>query len=69
MTPERWERVQELYHGARACAEADRAPFLIDACAGDEGCVGRSRHSSTSRYPLTASFTSLAGRRRRYSGN
>jgi eukaryotic-like serine/threonine-protein kinase len=35
MTPERWNRIQELYHGARACAEADRAQFLAKACEGD----------------------------------
>jgi eukaryotic-like serine/threonine-protein kinase len=37
MTPERWERIQELYHAARAHAESDRAQFLADACAGDAG--------------------------------
>lgn len=36
MTPERWERIQELYHTARMRAENDRAPFLVDACAEDE---------------------------------
>jgi eukaryotic-like serine/threonine-protein kinase len=36
MTPERWERIQELYHAARNRAERDRQPFLIDACTGDE---------------------------------
>jgi serine/threonine protein kinase/Tol biopolymer transport system component len=36
MTPERWERVQELYHSARAHAENDRARLLADACAGDD---------------------------------
>jgi serine/threonine protein kinase len=35
MTPERWERIQELYHAVGACAEADRAQFLADACGGD----------------------------------
>src|SRR5687767_11303756 len=36
MTPERWERIQELYHAARALAESDRAGFLTDACAEDK---------------------------------
>jgi len=36
MTPARWERVQQLYHAARARAEADRPSFLGDACAGDD---------------------------------
>jgi serine/threonine protein kinase len=35
MTPQRWDRIQELYHAACACAEADRTQFLADACGGD----------------------------------
>ena len=35
MTPERWERIQELYHTARARAESERPGFLADACAED----------------------------------
>jgi Tol biopolymer transport system component len=35
MTPERWERIQVLYHAARALRESDRARFLADSCAGD----------------------------------
>jgi eukaryotic-like serine/threonine-protein kinase len=35
MTPERWERIQGLYHAACAHAESDRAQFLANACAGD----------------------------------
>lgn len=35
MTPERWKRVQELYHSARERVESDRARFLAGACAGD----------------------------------
>jgi serine/threonine protein kinase/Tol biopolymer transport system component len=35
MTPERWERIQELYHSARAQPEGDRTRFLKDACDGD----------------------------------
>jgi Tol biopolymer transport system component len=36
MTPARWERVQELYHAARARTGVDRARFLGEACAGDD---------------------------------
>jgi serine/threonine protein kinase/Tol biopolymer transport system component len=36
MTPVRWERIQELYHAARGRADADRARFLEEACAGDD---------------------------------
>ena len=35
MELDRWRRVEELYHGASARAEAERAAFLRDACAGD----------------------------------
>ena len=36
MTPERWKRIEELYHEARARPPAERAPFLADACSDDE---------------------------------
>src|SRR6202049_720846 len=36
MTPERWRRVEQLYHAALACDADDRAAFLAEACAGDE---------------------------------
>ena len=36
MTPERWERIQELYHAARARADSNRPGFLTDACGDDE---------------------------------
>ena len=35
MTPERWERIQELYHSARERVDSDRARFLAEGCAGD----------------------------------
>jgi hypothetical protein len=40
MTPERWDRLQELYHAVRSRTKADRAQFLGDACRGDAG-LGR----------------------------
>jgi Tol biopolymer transport system component len=36
MTPERWKRVEELYHAARTRPSGERAAFLLDACPGDE---------------------------------
>jgi serine/threonine protein kinase len=36
MTPEQWRHIEELFHEARAKAPADRAAFLLVACAGDE---------------------------------
>ncbi|MCA1585309.1 MAG: serine/threonine-protein kinase [Acidobacteria bacterium] len=35
LTPERWERIQALYHAARMLPEGDRRRFLADSCAGD----------------------------------
>ncbi len=36
MTPERWQRVEELYHAAHARPVAERPAFLAEACHGDE---------------------------------
>src|SRR4051812_28940966 len=36
MTPERWRRVETLYHAALARDARDRGLFLGDACAGDD---------------------------------
>src|SRR5512132_1030256 len=35
MTPERWERIQVLYHAVRTLPESDRPKFLTDSCGGD----------------------------------
>ena len=37
MEPERWDRVEQLYHAAMEQQESQRATFLQRACAGDEG--------------------------------
>src|SRR5207253_3155547 len=36
MTPERWRRIEALYHAALAREPHARAAFLAEACAGDE---------------------------------
>ena len=36
MTPDRWQRIEELYHAAHARAADERAAFLAEACRGDE---------------------------------
>ena len=36
MTPERWQRIEELYHAAHARPADERAAFLAEACRGDE---------------------------------
>jgi len=36
MTPERWKRVEELYHAALALPLGERSAFLVDGCQEDE---------------------------------
>ena len=36
MTPERWQRIEEIYYEARRQAVGARPAFLAEACAGDE---------------------------------
>jgi len=36
MTPDRWKKIEELYHTARECEGSQRVAFLNEACAGDE---------------------------------
>ena len=36
MKPERWQKVEEIYHAAPEREPAQRATFLNEACAGDE---------------------------------
>jgi hypothetical protein len=36
MNPERWRRVEQLYHSALALEESQRQAFLEDSCADDE---------------------------------
>src|SRR5215470_7708880 len=36
MTPDRWKRIEEIYHFARGRAPADRAGYLAEACRDDE---------------------------------
>src|SRR5579863_2144488 len=37
MEPERWREIEELYHSALEREPSERAVFLSEACAGDEG--------------------------------
>jgi serine/threonine protein kinase len=36
VTPERWQRVKEIFHSALDCAPGQRSAFLANACRGDE---------------------------------
>ncbi|HLW80138.1 MAG TPA: serine/threonine-protein kinase, partial [Terriglobia bacterium] len=40
MEPERWRRIEELYHAALEREEGERAAFLAEACTGDEALRG-----------------------------
>jgi hypothetical protein len=35
MTPDRWRRIEELYHAALERTEGERAAYLREACADD----------------------------------
>ena len=35
-TPERWARIERLYHEALACGANERESFLASACVGDD---------------------------------
>src|SRR5438105_3127288 len=37
MEPERWKKLEELFHAALARPERQRAAFLDEVCAGDAG--------------------------------
>lgn len=36
MTPERWQKVKEIFHAALDCAPAEREAFVTSACDGDD---------------------------------
>src|SRR5437773_506787 len=36
MTPDRWKKIEEVYHSARERKESQRAAFLEEACTGDD---------------------------------
>src|SRR5579863_8196375 len=40
MEPERWQKVEGIYHGALQCEESQRSSFLEQACATDETLRG-----------------------------
>ena len=37
MTPDRWQQIEQLFHAALEREPAQRAAFLRDACAADDG--------------------------------
>ncbi|MEO8678316.1 MAG: hypothetical protein ABI665_04675 [Vicinamibacterales bacterium] len=57
MTPERWKRVEELYHAARARPLGERAAFLVDTCRDDESL--RCDVESLLKEPVSAEGSSI----------
>jgi len=60
MTPERWERVQDLYHASRARPDRERAQFLADVCAGDDA-LRREVQALLDQPVATSSFVDFIG--------
>lgn len=60
MTPDRWDRIKELYHAARSRAESDRAQFLADAC-GDDGALEREVRALLDQPVSTDGFVGFLG--------
>src|SRR5262252_7941683 len=60
MTPERWERVQDLYHASRARPDRERAQFLADACDGDDA-LRREVQALLDQPVATSSFVDFIG--------
>jgi len=63
MTPERWNRVEELYHAARTRPSGERLAFLDAVCSDDES-LRRDVESLLNEPPLEPGFlseTALAG--------
>jgi len=55
MEPERWRRVEEVYHSAAALPAADRAGFLDRACGGD-GALRQEVESLLAHEPAAGKF-------------
>ena len=56
MTSDRLAQVSRIYHDALARDAGERAAYLRDACAGDDGLRGRCKRCWTSRRPLRDSW-------------
>lgn len=39
MEPDRWRKVEQIYHAAREVEEGQRAAFIAKACAGDQALM------------------------------
>lgn len=55
MTPERWQKVDQLFHAALAYEPSQRVDFLVSACGGDES-LRREVESLISSHEVAESF-------------
>jgi len=55
MTPERWQQIEKIYHATLEREPANRASFLVEACAGDEE-LRREIESLLASHDQAASF-------------
>ena len=65
MEPERWRKIDELFHRALECEEPRRAAFLAEACSGDEDLRHRielllARHQNAGDFLETPALGRLA---------
>jgi|SRR5947209_20452387 len=60
MTPERWERIQALYHAVRTLPESERSRFLARVCGGDTS-LEREVQELLDQPLSTGSFTDFVG--------
>jgi len=61
MTPERWQRVEQLYHSAMECTSGKRAAYLASECAGDEELGREAESLATSRGRRISGAASACG--------
>src|SRR5688572_18470647 len=62
MTVDRWRQVEDLYHAALARPTEDRAAFVAEVCAGDDG-LQREVSSLLAGESYAAGFLSLPAAR------
>src|SRR5262245_17089451 len=60
MTPERWERIQSLYHAVRALPQSERAKFIANSC-GDDTALQHEVQKLLDQPVSTGSFVDFVG--------
>ena len=63
MKPERWQRIEAIYHEASALAVDERAAYLREACGDDPALLAEVRSLLDEDYASRSSTRRLPGRR------